>query len=140
VLIPYLLSSSAGKVIGYIVGSVGLLYLVMYTVIPLACAWFARSALRRPGRDRLVGVIAPLVGGLFMGVLFVYGLKTQPREVSIVTGIALVICLAAAVVARATSGNAYFRQPRISAEAGDIAGIGALARSEGPSVSPQAGE
>jgi amino acid transporter len=140
VLIPYLLSSNAGKVIGYIVGSVGLLYLVMYTIIPLACAWFARAALRRAGRDRLVGVIAPLVGGLFMGILFVYGLKTQPREVSIVAGIVLVICVAAAVVARAISGNAYFRQPRIQAEVENIIAVDALAPGDGPSVRPQAGE
>lgn len=138
VLIPYLLSSDAGRVIGYIVGSVGLLYLVMYTVIPLAAAWFARAALRQAGRDRLVGVIAPLVGGLFMGALFVYGLKTQPREVSVVTGIVLVICVAAAVVARATSGNPYFRQARIQADVNGA--VGALAAGDEPAVSSRPGE
>ena len=121
VLIPYLWSADAGKVIGDIVGSVGLLYLVMYTVIPLSSAWFARSALRKPGRDVLRGVVAPLIGGLFMAVLFVYGLTTQPQAASIVAGIALAACLAWGIIARLASHNAYFRQPRIRADLPEIA-------------------
>jgi len=120
-LIPYLWSSGASKVIIDIIGSVGLLYLVMYTVIPLACAWFARATWRQGWRDRLVGVIAPLIGGLFMGVLFVYGLKTLPAAASIVAGIVLGVCLAWAIVAKLASGNPYFRQQRIHLQADELA-------------------
>jgi amino acid transporter len=117
VLIPYLWSSDAGKVITDIVGAVGLLYLVMYTVIPLSCAWFARKALHGPAADLVVGVIAPLAGGLFMGVLFFYGLKTQPATASVVAGIVLAVCLAWGIAAKLASDNPYFRQPQIQMQA-----------------------
>jgi amino acid transporter len=120
ILIPYLWSSNASKVIDDIVGAVGLLYLVMYTVIPLSCAWFARRALRGPGIDMLIGVIAPLIGGLFMGALFVYGLKTQPETASVVAGVVLAVCLAWAIAAKLGLRNPYFQQPRIQMEAEEL--------------------
>jgi amino acid transporter len=117
ILIPYLWSSNASKVIDDIVGAVGLLYLVMY---PLSCAWFARRALRGPGIDLLTGVIAPLTGGLFMGVLFIYGLKTQPETASVVAGVVLAVCLAWAIAAKFGLSNPYFRQPRVQMEAEEL--------------------
>ena len=75
VLIPYLISSEAITVIGDIVGSVGLLYLAMYTIIPLACVVFFFRALR--GRSSEVPtIVATFIGGATMLFLLAWGFHT----------------------------------------------------------------
>ena len=95
VLIPYLASASAFKAIGYVISADGMLGLFMYFVIALSSVWFYRAELRgRPGRILLFGV-APLLGGLFMGTIFFYGLTTQKAVVAYVAvaGVALAYVL-----------------------------------------------
>jgi amino acid transporter len=94
-LIPYLASSSANKAIGYVISASGMLGLFMYFVIATSSVWFYRSQLRRSVGAALVRGVLPLVGGLFMGVIFFYGLTTQAPAVSWVSvaGVALVYVL-----------------------------------------------
>ena len=94
-LIPYLASSSANKAIGYVISSSGMLGLFMYFVIALSSVWFYRSELRRSFGVLLVRGVLPLLGGLFMGVIFFYGLTTQAPAVAWVSvaGVALVYIL-----------------------------------------------
>jgi amino acid transporter len=94
-LIPYLASSSANKAIGYVISASGMLGLFMYFVIALSSVWFYRSELRRSLGVAVVRGVLPLAGGLFMGVIFFYGLTTQAPAVAWVSvaGVALVYIL-----------------------------------------------
>jgi len=95
VLIPYLANASAFRAIGYVISADGMLGLFMYFVIALSSVWFYRAELRgRPARIALVGVL-PLIGGLFMGAIFFYGLTTQKAVVAwvAVAGVALAYVL-----------------------------------------------
>ncbi len=108
VLIPYLISSEAITVIGDIVGSVGLLYLAMYTIIPLACVVFFFRALR--GRSSEVPtIVATFIGGATMLFLLAWGFHTQPAAAAIVGGIALAICLISGFIAAMFSKSDFFR-------------------------------
>jgi amino acid transporter len=102
-LIPYLASSSANKAIGYVISASGMLGLFMYFVIALSSVWFYRSQLRRSLGTAMVQGVLPLIGGLFMGVIFFYGLTTQAPAVAWVSvaGVALVYVLG--IVVRAVA-------------------------------------
>jgi amino acid transporter len=95
-LIPYLASSSFFTVITRIISSGGELYLFMYFVVAASSVWFFRGQLTRNGRTLLLGGILPLLGGLLMLVLCVYGMTT---EAGVVTGIALGIIVLSYLVA-----------------------------------------
>jgi len=73
----------------------GMLGLFMYFVIALSSVWFYRSELRRGLGTAVVRGVLPLLGGLFMGVIFFYGLTTQAPAVAWVSvaGVALVYVL-----------------------------------------------
>jgi amino acid transporter len=111
-LIPYLYVQSATKAIGYIISADGMLYLAMYFVIAVSCVWYYRRLLGKSPRDLLLSGILPLIGGLSMLGLFIYGLTTQVPEVSVVTGVLVVLCLVWGVVAKATIRTGYFTDAR----------------------------
>jgi amino acid transporter len=93
-LIPYLENSSANHAIGNIISSDGMIGLFMYFVVSLASVWFYRDHLKRsPGKFLILGIV-PLLGGLFMGAIFGYGLTTQAHVVAWVAVIILVIVFA----------------------------------------------
>ena len=120
VLIPYLASSEAGTVIVDIIGSVGLFYLAMYTVIPLACVIYAARALRGQG-DFWTSSVPPLIGGVAMFLLFIYGLVTLPPAAAIVAGIALAICIVLGIVSAVTSKAEYFKHTDVATpSAGEV--------------------
>jgi amino acid transporter len=95
-LIPYLASSSFFKVITDIISSGGELYLFIYFLVAVSSVWFFRSQLAKGGRTLVLGGILPLVGGLIMLVLCIYGMTT---EAGVVTGVALGIIALCFVVA-----------------------------------------
>jgi amino acid transporter len=118
-LIPYLASSSATKAIGYVISASGMLGLFMYFVIALSSVWFYRSELRRSPAVALVRGVLPLIGGLFMGVIFFYGLTTQAPAVAWVSvaGVALVYILGIVVrVLALRRGSGAHRAPDAVAE------------------------
>jgi amino acid transporter len=94
-LIPYLASSSANKAIGYVISASGMFGLFMYFVIALSSVWFYRSELSRGVGTLLGRGVLPLIGGLFMGLIFFYGLTTQAAAVAWVSvaGVVLVYVL-----------------------------------------------
>jgi amino acid transporter len=94
-LIVYLTSSTANHVIGDIVGSEGLVALFMYFMIAASSVWFYRARLRGSiGNLLLLGAL-PLIGGLFMAVIFFYGLTTETAVIAWVAvgGLVLVYAL-----------------------------------------------
>jgi amino acid transporter len=93
-LIPYLENSSANHAIGNIISSDGMIGLFMYFVVSLASVWFYRGHLRHSLGKLIILGIVPLLGGLFMGVIFGYGLTTQAHVVAWVAVIILVIVFA----------------------------------------------
>jgi amino acid transporter len=95
-LIPYLASSSFFKVITDIISSGGELYLFIYFLVAVSSVWFFRSQLAKGGQALVLGGILPLLGGLLMLILCIYGMTT---EAGVVTGVALGIITLCFVVA-----------------------------------------
>ncbi len=93
-LIPYLANSSANHAIGDIISSDGMIGLFMYFVVACASVWFYRDHLKHNATKLFVLGIIPLLGGLFMGVIFFYGLTTQAHIVAWVAVIIIVIVFA----------------------------------------------
>jgi amino acid transporter len=108
-LIPYLENSSANHAIGNIISSDGMIGLFMYFVVSLASVWFYRDHLKRsPGKFLILGIV-PLLGGLFMGAIFGYGLTTQAHVVAWVAVIILVIVFALGFIIHLVRPNSpYF--------------------------------
>jgi amino acid transporter len=111
-LIPYLASTSANHAIGDIISADGMFGLFLYFVIAVASVWFYRAYLRRSVLTFLTLGVLPLLGGLFMGVIFFYGLTTQPAVVAWVSvgGVALSFLLGAFVVWRAAPDSPFFTE------------------------------
>lgn len=127
VLIPYLANASAFKAIGYVISADDMLGLFMYFVIALSSVWFYRVELRgRPGRIVLVGVLL-LIGGLFMGAIFFYGLTTQKAVVSYVAiaGVGIAYLLGY-IIRRAVRSSPFLAQfksgkrPTVEAESAEL--------------------
>jgi amino acid transporter len=111
-LIPYLASASANTAIGYVISADGMFGLFMYFVIAISSVWFYRAYLRRSVVTFLVLGVVPLLGGLFMGAIFFYGLTTQTTVVAVVSvvGVALAFTLGAFVVWRASPSSPFFAE------------------------------
>ena len=100
--------------------------LFMYFVISLSSVWFYRAYLRRSIVTFLVLGVLPLLGGLFMGVIFFYGLTTQATVVAWVSvaGVALAFILGALVVWRAAPDSPFFAAIKERRQADRLAGEG----------------
>jgi amino acid transporter len=109
-LIPYLANSSANTAIGDIISADGMFGLFLYFVIAVASVWFYRAYVTRSVVSFLVLGVLPLLGGLFMGAIFFYGLTTQTAVVAWVSvaGVALAFFLGALVVWRARADSPFF--------------------------------
>ncbi len=57
-----------------LVGSIGLMIAFYYGLTGFACAWFYRKTLFRSFRNVIMRGLFPLVGGLMLAAIFVYGL------------------------------------------------------------------
>ena len=84
--------------------------LFMYFTIALSSVWFYRAYLRRSVATFLALGVLPLIGGLFMGVIFFYGLTTQAAVVAWVSviGVVLAFGIGAFVVWRAAPSAPFF--------------------------------
>jgi amino acid transporter len=111
-LIPYLANNSAKNAIGYIISADGMFGLFMYFTIALASVWFYRAYLRRSVWTFLAMGVLPLLGGLYMGAVFFYGLTTQTASVRwvAVAGVALAFLIGAFVVWRAAPTSPFFTE------------------------------
>jgi cobalamin synthase len=56
------------------IGSIGLLIAVYYGMTGFASTWYFRKTLFKSSRNFFMRGLIPLLGGLFMAVVFVYGL------------------------------------------------------------------
>jgi amino acid transporter len=117
-LIPYLLNTEATTAIRYVISADGLLYLVMYFIIAVACVWYYRRLLRTSPANVLVSGVLPLIGGVAMLAVFIYGLTTQRPQVSIVAGTLVVACVVVAIAVSMASRAPYFVQQREVHEVG----------------------
>jgi hypothetical protein len=111
-LIPYLASASANTAIGYVISADGMFGLFMYFVIAVSSVWFYRAYVRRSVLTFLVLGVVPLLGGLYMGAIFFYGLTTQSTVVAVVAvvGVALAFAVGAFVVWRASPSSPFFAE------------------------------
>jgi hypothetical protein len=107
-LIPYLLSASANTAIGDVISAAGMLYLFMYFVIAVSSVWFYREHITNSVSAFVFSGVLPLLGGVFMLVIFAYGLTTQIAAVSIVSAVGVVLIYVAALVIRLTASDSPF--------------------------------
>jgi len=86
--------------------------LFMYFVIAVSSVWFYRAYVRRSVVTFLVLGVVPLLGGLYMGAIFFYGLTTQKTVVAVVSvaGVVLSFALGAIVVWRASPSSPFFAE------------------------------
>ncbi len=118
-LIPYLANSSANHAIGDIISSDGMIGLFMYFVVACASVWFYRDHLKHNATKLFMLGIIPLLGGLFMGAIFVYGLTTQAHIVAVVAVIIIVIVFALGFIIRGLRPTSeYFTSIRERREQG----------------------
>jgi amino acid transporter len=124
-LIPYLASTSANHAIGDIISADGMFGLFMYFVIALSSVWFYRAYLRRNVGTFLVLGVLPLLGGLYMGAIFFYGLTTQAPVVAwvAVVGVALAFIIGALVVWRAAPSAPFFAEIEARRRSGRMAAV-----------------
>ena len=116
VLIPYLANTSANKAIGYVISATGMLGLFMYFVIALSSVWFYRSELRRGVGTALTRGVLPLIGGLFMGLIFFYGLTTQVPAVAWVSVAGVVLVYVLGIIVRRVAPGMAKREDREHAD------------------------
>jgi len=110
-LIPYLASASANTAISNIISSGGELYLFMYFVIAVSSVWFYRHQLTRSTGAFIFGGVLPLVGGLLMLVIDVYGLTTEPGVVTgVALGILVLVYVAAFVITRSVKSSPFLEE------------------------------
>jgi amino acid transporter len=57
-----------------LIGSVGLMIAFYYGLTGFACTWFYRKDLTRSARDFMMRGLVPLLGGLILTAVFIYGL------------------------------------------------------------------
>jgi amino acid transporter len=57
-----------------LIGSVGLMIAFYYGLTGFACVWFYRKDLTKSARDFMMRGVIPLLGGLILAAVFVYGL------------------------------------------------------------------
>jgi amino acid transporter len=107
-LIPYLASSSANHAIGDIISSDGMIGLFMYFVVACASVWFYRDHLKHSFRNLMLLGVIPILGGLFMGVDFGYGLTTQTHVIARVSVIIIVIVFALGFLIRVVRPNSEY--------------------------------
>jgi amino acid transporter len=109
-LIPYLASSGASTVINDIVGATGMFGIFMYATISLSCVWFYRAYLRRSVMTLVTLGLLPLLGGLYMAVIFAYGLTTQKHVVAWISvgGITLAYLLGALLVWKTPKDGPFY--------------------------------
>ena len=118
-LIPYLANASANHAIGDIISSDGMIGLFMYFVVPVASVWFYRDHLRHSAERFVVLGLIPVIGGLFMLAVFIYGLTTQAHIVSVVAVIILVIVFALGFIIRGVRPDSeYFTSIKERRESG----------------------
>jgi amino acid transporter len=62
-----------------LIGSVGLMIAFYYGLTGFACVWFYRKTLTRNIRDLMMRGVVPLLGGIILLVMFIYGLMQYAR-------------------------------------------------------------
>jgi len=108
-LIPYLANASAGKAIGYVISAAGMLGLFMYFVIAISSVWFYRAGLRGNVGALILDGVLPLIGGLFTGGIFFYGLTTQAPTVAWVSvGLVALAYVLGFVIRRTARSSPFF--------------------------------
>ena len=72
------LSTSAGSVFSQLVDNIGVLVAFSYGITGLACAWAFRKVWGQTVRSTLTMIVAPLIGGVILGVAQGLGAELDP--------------------------------------------------------------
>ncbi|MGZ7021548.1 MAG: APC family permease, partial [Ilumatobacteraceae bacterium] len=69
----------SSNLLSALIGSVGLMIAFYYGLTGFACVWFYRKTLTRNVRDLMMRGVVPLLGGVVLLVVFIYGLIQYAR-------------------------------------------------------------
>lgn len=70
-----LMTAISQNILLALIGAIGLQIAFYYGLTGIACAWFYRKSLRTSARHLIMRGIVPLLGGIFLFVMFVYATK-----------------------------------------------------------------
>ena len=76
ILFYLLFTMISANLLTALIGSVGLMIAFYYGLTGFACVWFYRKTFTKTARDFVMRGIIPLLGGLILLVMFIYGLKS----------------------------------------------------------------
>jgi amino acid transporter len=104
----YLANGTAANALGLVVGSAGILYIVMYVAGGLACVWYYRRTLRESfGRFIYAGLLPTLGVVILLGAL-IKAIPTTPIGTLIPSAIFVLIGLPIAYIIKRTTHTAFF--------------------------------
>jgi amino acid transporter len=126
-LILYLSSTSAGKAIGLIAGTAGLLYIVLYVGGALACVWYYRRTFRSGIRHLILAGVLPLIGAAALVYAAITAFPTTPAGTLIPFIVIFVALLPAAWLVKYFTKAPFFRLPvLVAGRAGEPEEVPAL--------------
>jgi len=114
-LILYLANASAGKTIGLISGTAGLLYIVLYVGGAIACIWYYRRTLLASARQFILAGLLPLIGGAMLVYAAITAFPTTPDGTLIPFIVMFVAVLPAAWLVKYFTKAPFFSLPTLVA-------------------------
>ena len=116
-LIIYLTNTSAGKAIGLISGTAGLLYIVLYVSGAVACIWYYRRMLLRSARQFILAGLLPFLGGGMLIYAAITAFPTEPGWTLYPFIVMFVGVIPVALLVKARSKSPFFSRPVLVADA-----------------------
>ncbi len=110
-------SANIGKLMGDLIGAIGLQIVFYYALAGIACSWFYRHTHLRSASNLLLQAVFPLVSALFLIAVGYYNITTLPKHVWMTSFGTILIGIVPLVYYRWRNKSAYYTEPLESASA-----------------------
>jgi len=107
----YLANTSAASTLGLVVGSAGILYIVMYVAGGLACVWYYRRTLTKSASQFFYAGLLPLLGVVILLGALIKAIPTTPAGTLIPAAVFVLVGLPIAYIVKVTRHSAFFDMP-----------------------------
>ncbi len=104
----YLANGTAANALGLVVGSAGILYIIMYVAGGLACIWYYRRTLTRSASRLIYAGVLPILGVLVLLLALIKAIPTTPMGTLIPAAVFVLIGLPIAYIIKRTRPSAFF--------------------------------
>lgn len=118
-LILYLANTSAGKAIGLISGTAGLLYIVIYVAGAVACIWYYRHTMLSSARQFILAAALPFIGAVTLVYAAIKAFPTTPHGTLYPFIVMFIAIFPAALVAKYVTKAPFFALPVLVAGTAD---------------------